>query len=157
MNFRNTKRFKKEVYLYESQSDSLRIKNSFLKSSFDYSLAVDKAILSKLPEEKDIIVYFSGGSCTSCVENLLIELKDIEGIQNRTLIISDSQDKDQFVIRFNDAFITNYSHRVDTTSYFEEDIYDVLVLKIRNKKITSLLVYRPEEKHFFKEYFFPLD
>ena len=157
LNFRNTRKFTEKTYLYEGQNDSLRVKASFLKSSFDYSLALDKAILSNLPEEKDIIIYFSGGSCTSCVENLLIELKDIKGIQNRTLIISDSQDKNQSVIRINDSFITNYSHRVDTTSYFEEEIYDVLVLKTRNKKMTSLLVYKPEENYLFKEYFFPIN
>jgi hypothetical protein len=155
LHYRNNQYHKNERLNLSNHMDFLKEKNLYLERCLNYRNNIDQSILNTLPEGKNVLIYYSGESCSFCVEEFLKEYKDNKGIRDKIIVVSDEKDKDNLTFNFNDAYNTNYSHKVDTTKYFKSQIPDdVLFLRIDNNQITSLLTYsyQPEEKQFFLEF-----
>jgi hypothetical protein len=96
---------KTEAYLLQ-QRDSLLLQNKYLERCFKYKLLVDGNKVSIITE-KGIVVYPSGNICPSCVEQLLHFLKT-SGEEKNTLLLANSFSKLDFIISFNDKYLTEF-------------------------------------------------
>jgi hypothetical protein len=154
LNYRNKKHFESEESKLNTYKNSLKEKTFFLENALNYSLKIDRSMLTNIPEEKDIIIYYSDGSCSICVDDFLKTYKNNPNIRDRIIVISDEIDKDGLTVNFNDAFNANYSHKVDTVDYFKEEVFDVLFIKRKGDEIESLLTYsyNLKEKEYFLEF-----
>lgn len=87
----------------------------------------------------------------SCVEQLLHFLKT-SGEEKNTLLLANSFSKLDFIISFNDKYLTEFEFLLDTTRFIEAQ-NEILVLKFKNNELINILEFRPEEKDIFKKYF----
>lgn len=139
------------INIMKNKDFDLKIKNAYLERCLNYSVLLDRS--SFQPFDKDIILYYSGEACASCIEDFLLYYKKNNGIQNRLLVITDSEDKLVVPMRFNDAFNANFEYIYDSVKMFKVPINEVIVFKVKDGEIKSLLEYRPEEETLFSEYF----
>ena len=101
--------------------------------------------------DKEIIIYLSGKVCPSCAEQLLTILK-ISGEEKKTLILANSFSKFDFVIGYNDVYLTKFECILDTNTIIKPQ-NEILIFNYKDKKVKNILEFRPEEKEIFIKYF----
>lgn len=154
LNYNNSQRYIDQINTVEASKELLNEEKEFLNRNLNHLLNLNKFYFPELPENKDIIVYYSGESCSSCAQDLLLVLSKNNNLEDRVLVIVDDTVKSELPIDFNDGFRTNYDYKNDTTSVFKEVLFEVVVLKLNNeKRVKALLEFRPENKEVFKKYF----
>lgn len=124
--------------------------NKYLERCMRCRLSVDE---NKIPfvRNKDIIVYFSGQVCPSCVEKLLHFINN-DKLKYRVLVLVDDPSKLNMILKFNDAFQLNYDYLFDTTKVLNP-VNNILIFKLQEKEVKCVLEYSPEEEIIFKKYF----
>ncbi len=151
LNYRNTR----GGQMNQGQTDNIALLNevSFLERSYDHAMLLYHENKFPVSPLQDIVLYYSGESCSTCVQDFLLKYKDLPGIEQRLLIVFDNQEKEEVLLGFNDAFGTNYNYVLDTTRYFTQDLYEVLILKMDGDRVSYALEYRPDYHELFDGYF----
>lgn len=142
---------KKSRQLLENQYTYLSTQNKYLERCLKYRLNVNGRKIPVLPD-KDIVVYFSGKVCPSCVEKLLHLINDLGKANDRTLVLVNDSSKLDFIIGFNDGFHLNYHYLFDKTEFIEPK-NEILIFKMEEGEVKCVLEFRPEEEKIFEEYF----
>ena len=68
------------------------------------------------------------------------------------MLLANSFSKLDFIISFNDKYLTEFEFLLDTTRFIEAQ-NEILVIKFKNSELMNILEFRPEEKDIFKKYF----
>lgn len=144
-------RYKKHMVSLVNQSTVYVQKNSYLKRCIDYQFIINKEDILSIGH-RELIIYFTGQTCYSCVESLLLLLIEEYGLENRISVLVDNPQKEELVVSLNDGFRLNILQFTDVENVLTP-IDNVLLIKIINGKVGHILEYKPEEKHIFKEYF----
>lgn len=126
-------------------------KNNYLLRCIEYrDLINEDYILNTVYSE--YIVYFTGESCLTCAESLLLLLTQQYGLGENILVLVDNPKKEEMVINFNDGFREDVQ-LFTAAEHILMPINHVLLMKVDNGKISYIFEYKPEEKNVFKEYF----
>jgi hypothetical protein len=125
--------------------------NKYLERCMRYRLNIDE---NKIPFvlNKDIIVYFSGKVCQSCVEKLLHFVSNKSKIKDRVLVLVDDPSKLNMILTYNDAYQLNFDYLFDSTKVLNP-VNNILIFKMKKKEVKCVLEYSPEEKIIFEKYF----
>ncbi len=151
LNLYYSNKFSKGQEVARLEYRDLVIETAYLQRCLEYKVNISNRKLSPNPEN-DLLVYYSGNSCYSCLERLLQLLYEEFKVFERVQIIVDDSSKLHSVEGYTDVFSQPYNYSLDSLSLLD-DLNDVLVLKLENTRIKSVLEFRPEEEKIFKKYF----
>jgi len=138
----------------EKEKNILQEKTAYFKRNLNYSLGLINHEFFDKFNKYELIVFYTGGSCSSCLEDLLLNFKKKQLIQNKILIVTDTKEKTEVVKNFNDGFQTNFDIEIDSSKYFGKRVNDIIVLQNKRNHDKNLLEYRPENKRFFNNLLF---
>lgn len=68
------------------------------------------------------------------------------------MLLVNSFSKLDFIVSFNDKYLTEFEFLLDTTRFMEAQ-NEILVFKLKNNEVINFLEFRPEEKDIFEKYF----
>jgi uncharacterized protein YuzB (UPF0349 family) len=146
---------KNDTYIRSLVAQSLiyKEKNAYLERHIKNKLIYSNNKISQ-KNNNDYLVYFTGKSCSSCAESLLLLLNDqYKLLVDNINIFIDSNDKKEFILNLNDGYNLNYEYTLNKMNSLP-NCNDILFFKLDNDgKVINVIEYRPEQKKLFKEYF----
>lgn len=135
---------------YNNKQEALLGEVNYHKKNFTTLLSIDSLSLNVL-SNKNIIIYYSASTCSICVEkslHLINENYD-DNLKRRLLILTNHTDNKVLIERFNDMFQLDYEIALDSKI---QNFSDVLILKLQENDIQSVLTYNPSSEYYFIKY-----
>jgi hypothetical protein len=131
-------------------------KLDYMERNLRYGMHFDE---SRFPciKDKKIVVSLSGKTCSSCIEKLLHLIDEKYNRKDDTLFLANYRSQQDFIVSFNDAWQLDYDYLFHPSAFFEPGVDNILVFKLEEGKVKYILEYKPEEEHFFEEYFVKYD